>query len=59
MYLSGLMGFGNHFSNGPFRVLQRSSTIDRNGHPTVISLDRLQAAHMEPPPIRTATPLLL
>ena len=56
MYLSGLMGFVNHFSN---RTMVHSKfwkhyTINRNGHPTVISLDRLKAAHMEPPPTRTA-----
>ena len=39
--------------NGPYRVIQRSTkhyTIDCDGRPNVISLDRLKAAHMEQPP---------
>ena len=35
--------------DGPYRVLQRSTkhyTIDRNRHPTIVSLDLLKAAHL-------------
>ena len=42
--------------NGPYRVLSRSAkqyTIDYNGHPTVISLDRLKAAHIYLPSTNT------
>ena len=43
--------------NGPYRVLSRSAkqyyTIDYNGHPTVISLDRLKAAHIDLPSTNT------
>ena len=43
--------------NGPFHVLSRSLkhyTIDYNGHPTVVSLDRLKAAHLDLPSTDTA-----
>ena len=42
--------------NGPYRVLSCSAkqyTIDYNGRPTVVSLDRLKAAHIDLPSTTT------